>query len=162
MVRHLTLAATAVPTATEARPATPTAAHGGPKPAPVPDPAAQIDAFWRHIRLKTAVYLAHAHGLPRPQAMEEARRVTAAVRAETAVPDRESALARCLEHAGRLLAEDGRHRPVPLPVAGLPMDPQPLSPVLIAPTPGLGAARLWAMVLAAMVVPALAAALVLI
>ncbi len=150
MVRHLTLAATAVPPAPEA-------------PAiPLPDPAAQIDTFWRHVRLKTAVYLTQAHGLARPHAMEEARRLTAAVRAETMVPDRETALARCLERAGRLPVHGIPQRPAPLAVAGLPMDPQPLSPVLIAPTPGLGALRLWAMVLAAMVVPALAAVLVLV
>lgn len=121
---------------------------------------AQVDAFWRQIRLKTAVYLAQGHGLGRPQAMETARCVVAAVRTTMDIPDREAALARCLsEAAARMEAiERAAHpRPAALPVAGLPMDPQPLAPVLIAPSPMADRLRLWAMATAAMLVPALSA-----
>lgn len=147
MVQHLTLAAAVPP-------------PDGPVASAPPDATAQIEAFWRHLRLKTAVYLAQAHGLPRPQAMEEARRVIASVRRDTYVPDRETALGQCLIAAAARAEALGRAlpvRPAELPVAGLPMNPQPLAPILIAPSPVVGAARLWAMAAAAMVVPALAA-----
>lgn len=146
MVQHLTLAAAALP--------------DGPVASAPPDATAQIEAFWRHLRLKTAVYLAQAHGLPRPQAMEEARGVIESVRRDTHVPDRETALGQCLIAAAVRAEALGRALPVRpdvLPVAGLPMNPQPLAPILIAPSPVVGAARLWAMAAAAMVVPALAA-----
>lgn len=158
MVRHLTLATAAMPE--PAPPLPPTS----PAPAQAGDAAAQLDAFWRHMRLKTAVYLAQGHGLPRPQAVERARAVVAAVRETTEVPDREAVLSRCLEEAAALMAAGPggpgarpTARPVPLPVAGLPMDPQPLAPVLVAPSPMADAVRLWGMAAAAMVVPALAA-----
>lgn len=149
MVRPVTLATTAAPASALA-----------PAPPLPPAAAAQLDAFWRALRHETALYLVRAHHLAEPQAMERAGAVVAAVRETTDLPDRETALARCLDEAAALVAA-GRSsrpgRPAPLPAAGLPMEPQPLAPVLIAPSPLVGTARLWAMAVTAMLVPALAA-----
>lgn len=138
-----------------------------------PHPREQVDRFWRDIAERTAAYLRAGHDLTALEAGTRAARAVTTVRANGTLPDRERALAAALDAALDELSgpeaplstgHGPRNRPRPpvLPALGLSMHKQPLRPVILAPSPRDQAMRLWSMVAATLLVPGLAAALVLI